>query len=76
MDKITKGTPVTVADAKEPMVASRDEYHNRVWIMTEREYRMQTENPQAPRGQEEPYLVLPDRSLIRDFQHGFPDEKG
>jgi hypothetical protein len=76
MDKIRKGSPVTIEGAKEPMVASRDEYLNRIWVMTEREYQKQTASPAAPRGREEPYLVLPDRTLIRDYQHGFPDEKG
>jgi hypothetical protein len=76
MDRIIKGTPVQVDGASEPMVASRDEYQNRIWVMTERDYRMQSASPDAPRGKEEPYLVLPDKSLIRDYQHGFPDEKG
>jgi hypothetical protein len=75
MEKITKGTHVQVDGATEPMVASRDEYQNRVWVMTEREYRKQSAAPNAPRGREEPYLVLPDKTLMRDYQHGFPDEK-
>lgn len=76
MDKIRKGDHVKIEGAGEPMVASRDEYLNRIWVMSEREYRQQSASPTAPRGKEEPYLVLPDKSLIRDYQHGFPDEKG
>ncbi len=75
MDKITKGSVVHIEGATEPMVASRDEYLNRIWVMSERDYQKQSE-PGAPRAQEEPYLVLPDKTLIRDYQHGFPDEKG
>ena len=75
MDKIRKGDHLSIKDATEPMVASRDEYRNRVWVMTERDYRTHSE-PKSPRGQEEPYLILPDRTLVRDFQHGLPDFKG
>jgi len=75
MDKIRKGDHLSIKDATEPMVASRDEYRNRVWVMTERDYRTHSE-PNSPRGQEEPYLILPDRTLVRDFQHGLPDFKG
>lgn len=75
MEKIKKGAPVNVPDATEPMVASRDEYLNRVWVVPAREYALHSA-PNAPRGNEEPYLVLPDGSLMRDFQHGLPDFKG
>ena len=70
---IRKGDPVSVPDSTEPHVASRDEYNHRVWVMTAQEYQEQAAGKQA-RGKEEPYLVAPDRTLIRDFQHGFPDE--
>ena len=76
MDKIRKGDRVKVDDTGEVMIASRDEYLNRVWVMTEAEYTKQTAAANAPRGKEEPYLVLPDHTLVRDYQHGFPDEKG
>ena len=75
MDRIRKGDLVEVSEAREPMVASRDEYDSRVWVMTEREYRSHSK-PQSEQGREEPYLVLPDRTLIRDYQHGLPDYKG
>jgi hypothetical protein len=75
MEKIKKGDIVAVPDAKEPMVASRDEYLNRVWVMSASDYALHSA-PTAPRGNEEPYLVLPDGSLLRDFQHGLPDFKG
>ena len=75
MDQIRKGDHVQVDGAAEPMVASRDEYDSRVWVMTEREYRVHSK-PQSPQGREEPYLILPDRTLIRDYQHGLPDYKG
>ncbi|HVW84576.1 MAG TPA: hypothetical protein VHB50_07835 [Bryobacteraceae bacterium] len=74
MAQIRKGDPVSVPDSTESMVASRDEYNSRVWVMTEREYRLQTQG--GARGKEEPYLILPDRTLVRDYQHGFPDEIG
>jgi hypothetical protein len=73
MSQIKKGDPISVPDATEPLVASRDEYNHRVWVMTLREYQEQ-ESGRIVRGQEEPYLIQPDRTLIRDFQHGFPDE--
>jgi len=72
MAQIKKGDPVSVPDAPEPLVASRDEYNQRVWVMTAREYQDQLSG-RLERGKEEPYLVAPDRTLIRDFQHGFPD---
>jgi len=75
MARIQKGDRLTVAGAPEPLVASRDEYNSRVYAMTVRDYEAQSA-PGAPRGHEEPYLVLPDGGLIRDYQHGFPDEKG
>lgn len=75
MTKIQKGDPLNIPDATEPLVASRDEYNHRVYVMTRREYEAQSQ-PGGPRGKEEPYLILPDRTLIRDYQHGFPDEKG
>jgi hypothetical protein len=75
MEKIKKGDSVAVPDASEPMVASRDEYLNRVWVMSARDYELYSA-PTAPRGNEEPYLVFPDGSLMRDFQHGLPDYKG
>jgi len=75
MEKIRKGDPVKIEGASEPMVASRDEYLNRVWVMTATEYEKHSA-PNSPRGDEEPYLVLPDGSLQRDFQHGLPDFKG
>jgi len=74
MEKIKKGDPLNIKDATEPMVASRDEYRNRVWVMTAREYQLHS-TPNSS-GKEEPYLVLPDGSLQRDFQHGLPDFKG
>jgi len=43
--------------------------------MTAAEYELQTMLG-GPRGKEEPYLILPDRTLMRDYQHGFPDDKG
>lgn len=75
MEKIKKGDPLDIKDATEPMVASRDEYRNRVWVMPAREYHKHSA-PNSPPGKEEPYLVLPDGSLVRDFQHGLPDFKG
>jgi hypothetical protein len=75
MAQIKKGDTLAIPDAPEPLVASRDEYNSRVYVMTAREYEMQS-RPGGPRGKEEPYLVLPDRTLVRDYQHGFPDEKG
>lgn len=74
MGRIEKGAKVEVEGQTEPMVASRDEYDNRVWVMKEREYNLRSSASDAPPGQEEPYLVLPDGALIRDFQHGFPDD--
>ena len=73
MEKIRKGDPISVPDAKEPLVASRDEYNQRVWVMTAKDYQDQASG-RITRGKEEPYLILPDRTLIRDFQHGFPDD--
>ncbi|MGD1073515.1 MAG: hypothetical protein ABSB15_25670 [Bryobacteraceae bacterium] len=73
MAEIKKGDPISVPDAPEPLVASRDEYNQRVWVMTLREFQEQ-ESGRIKRGHEEPYLILPDRTLVRDFQHGFPDE--
>ena len=75
MEKIRKGDALKIDGAAEPMVASRDEYLNRVWVMTARDYAAHSA-PEAPRGNEEPYLVLPDGTLMRDFQHGLPDFKG
>lgn len=75
MSKIQKGDRLDIPGASEPQVASRDEYNSRVYVMTLREYEAQS-RPGAPRGQEEPYLIMPDRTLVRDYQHGFPDEKG
>jgi hypothetical protein len=75
MARIRKGDPVSIPGATESMVASRDEYDRRVYVMTAREYALQNE-PRGPRGKEEPYLILPDETLVRDYQHGFPDEKG
>jgi hypothetical protein len=75
MAQIRKGDRLSIPDAPEPLVASRDEYNSRVYVMTTREYEAQS-TPGGPRGHEEPYLVLPDRTLVRDYQHGFPDEKG
>ena len=72
MSEIKKGDRVFPPEAAEPLVASRDEYNSRVWVMTEREYKLQN-SAGAPRGKEEPYLILPDGSLTRDYQHGFPD---
>jgi hypothetical protein len=72
MNEIRKGDRLSLPEAPEPLVASRDEYNSRVWVMTEREYKLQNA-PQGPRGKEEPYLILPDRTLVRDYQHGFPD---
>jgi hypothetical protein len=73
MPEIKKGDPISVPDATEPLVASRDEFNQRVWVMTLREYREQASG-RLRRGKEEPYLIQPDRTLVRDFQHGFPDE--
>ncbi len=56
-------------------MASRDEYDSRVYVMTLREFDVQSK-PGGPRGKEEPYLILPDRTLVRDYQHGFPDAVG
>ena len=75
MTKIHKGDRLDIPDAPEPLVASRDEYNSRVYVMTLREYEAQSK-PGNVRGKEEPYLILPDRTLVRDYQHGFPDEKG
>ncbi len=72
MSEIRKGDRLSLPEAPEPLVASRDEYNSRVWVMTEREYKLQN-SPHGPRGKEEPYLILPDRTLVRDYQHGFPD---
>ena len=75
MKRIQKGDPVNVDGASEAMVASRDEYDSRIWVMSARDYQLQAATPDSRRGHEEPYLVLPDGSLMRDFQHGFPDSK-
>lgn len=75
MDRIKKGDRLSIPGAAEPLVASRDEYDSRVYVMTLREFDVQSGKGGA-RGREEPYLVLPDRTLVRDYQHGFPDEKG
>jgi hypothetical protein len=73
-EMIRKGDHLQIPGATEPMVASRDEYDRRVWVVSESEFAQQ-QKPGAPRVKEQPYLVLPDRSLVRDFQHGFPDDK-
>lgn len=75
MEKIRKGDRLTISDSAEPMVASRDEYNQRVWVMSAREYELQNSG-QIQRGKEQPYLVAPDRTLIRDHQHGFPEPNG
>lgn len=74
MKSIKKGDRLTVPDSIEPLIASRDEYNSRVWAMTARDYEMQSK-PGSPRGKEEPYLILPDGSLIRHYEHGFSDQK-
>lgn len=74
MEQIKKGDRLAVPDATEPLVASRDEYDSRVWALTEQQYLAQN-SPGTRAEKEQPYLVLPDRTLVRDFQHGFPDEK-
>lgn len=74
MPRIMKGDKLSIPNAPEPLVASRDEYDRRVYVMTAREYELQS-RPGGPRGKEEPYLILPDQTLVRDYQHGFPDEK-
>jgi len=73
MARIKKGDRLSIPDAAEPLVASRDEYDSRVYVMTLREFDVQSQ-PGGARGKEEPYLILPDRTLVRDYQHGFPDE--
>jgi len=72
MSRIKVGDRISVPDMAEPLVASRDEYNSRVYLMTAREYEIQS-SPGGPRGREEPYLILPDGTLVRDYQHGFPD---
>ena len=72
MTQIKKGDILSIPNASEPLVASRDEYDRRVYVMSAREYELQSK-PGGPRGNEEPYLILPDRTLVRDYQHGFPD---
>jgi len=74
MNPIKKGDKLAVPDSPEPMVASRDEYNSRVWAMTAHDYEMQNK-PGAPRAKEEPYLILPDRTLMRHYEHGFSDQK-
>jgi hypothetical protein len=74
MPTIKKGDKLIVPDSPEPLIASRDEYNNRVWAMTARDYEMQGK-PGSPGAPEEPYLILPDRTLIRHYEHGFSDEK-
>jgi len=73
MARIKKGDRLFIPDAAEPLVASRDEYDSRVYVMTLREFDIQSKQGGA-RGKEEPYLILPDRTLVRDYQHGFPDQ--
>lgn len=74
MESIKKGDQLVVPDSTEPMIASRDEYNSRVWAMTAADYAMQSK-PGAPRANEEPYLILPDRTLMRHYEHGFSDQK-
>ena len=74
MKSIKKGDRLTVPDSPEPLIASRDEYNSRVWAMTVHDYEMQNK-PGSPRGKEEPYLILPDGSLMRHYEHGFSDQK-
>jgi hypothetical protein len=74
MGNIKKGDKLVVPDSPEPLIASRDEYNSRVWAMTAHDYEMQ-DKPGAPRGKEEPYLILPDRTLMRHYEHGFSDQK-
>lgn len=74
MESIKKGDQLVVPDSTEPMIASRDEYNSRVWAMTAADYAMQGK-PGAARANEEPYLILPDRTLMRHYEHGFSDQK-
>ena len=71
---IRRGDRLTVADSPEPLIASRDEFNSRVWAMTVPDFEMQGK-PGAPRSPEQPYLILPDGTLIRHYEHGFSDEK-
>jgi len=70
---IKKGDRLSIPGEPEQMIASRDEYDRRVWAMTEADYAAQ--GKPGYRAKEQPYLILPDRTLVRDFQHGFPDDK-
>jgi hypothetical protein len=74
MTFIKKGDRVSVPDSPVPLVASRDEYNSRVFLMTEEDYKLH-EMPGEHRGKEEPYLILPDRTLMRHYEHGFSDAK-
>jgi len=74
MNPIKKGDRVSVPDSPVPLVASRDEYNSRVFLMTEEDY-AQHEKPGQQRGKEEPYLILPDRTLMRHYEHGFSDQR-
>jgi hypothetical protein len=57
------GQTVRVPDATEPLVAARDSYNNRVWVVS----------PKDPTAEAVPYLIFPDGSLVREQQHGLPD---
>jgi hypothetical protein len=74
MSFIRKGDRVSVPDSAVPLVASRDEYNSRVFLMVEADYALHNQ-PGEHRGKEEPYLILPDRTLMRHFEHGFSDQK-
>ena len=52
-------------------------YDSRVWVMTERDYRVHFEASVPPGSQRGALTrLLPDRTLVRDYQHGLPDYKG
>ncbi len=74
MPFIKKGDRVSVPDSPVPLVASRDEYNSRVFLMTEEDYKAH-ETPGQHAGKEEPYLIFPDRTLMRHYEHGFSDQK-
>ncbi len=74
MKPIVRGDRVSVPDSPEPLIASRDEFNSRVFLMTEADFKLH-ETPGQHDVEEQPYLILPDRTLMRHYEHGFSDQK-
>jgi len=60
------GERVPAPDSTEPLVAARDSYSSRVWVVSERA-------AHDPSAEPVPYLIFPDGSLVKEQQHGLPD---